>query len=134
MNLTRNQTIVAALSLCIFIAMPWSAKLAALIGSAALLAAATMPNYRPMTDDTRTRIVLSMVITLMVMCCPACAAGAAYSVIMFIVGSMFMFGVMQVVLGATPHRRLSPVLIEARPPRGHRWVPNMSMRLAEAMA
>ena len=120
MKPTRNQTIIAALAICIFIALPWPAKLAAAIGSAALLAAATTPNYRPMTDDTRMRIVLSMVITLMVMCCPACQAGAAYSVIMFIVGSMFMFGVMQVVLGATPHRRLSPVLIEARRPRGYR--------------
>jgi len=108
--------------------------LATLIGSAALLAAATMPNYRPMTDDTRTRIVLSMVITLMVMACPVCAAGAAYSVVMFVVGSMFMFGTMQVVLGATPHRQLSPGLLESRPPRGHRWVPNCNMRLAEVLA
>ena len=134
MNLTRNQTIVAALSLCIFIALPWSAKLAALIGSAGLFAAATTPSYRPLTDDARMRIVLSMVITLMVMCCPACQAGAAYSVIMFIVGSMFMFGVMQVVLGAVPHRRLSPVLIEARRPRGYSWVPNFRMRIAEVLA
>lgn len=134
MNLTRNQTIIAALSLCIFIALPWPAKLAATIGSAGLLAASTTPSYRPMTDNAQSRIVLSMAITLMVMCCPACAAGAAYSVAMFLVGSAFMFGVMQLALGSTPHRRLSPVLIDARPPRGYRWVPNCDMRLAEVMA
>jgi len=108
--------------------------LATLVGSAALLAAATTPSYRPLTDDTRTRIVLSMVITLMVMCCPACQADALFSVFMFVVGSMFMFGTMQIALGATPHRQLSPGLLESRPPRGHRWVPNCNMRLAEVLA
>ena len=103
--------------------------LAAAIGSAAILIAAMQPSYHPITDNAQSRIVLSMAITLMVMCCPACAAGAAYGVVMFLVGSAFMFGVMQVVLGTTPHQRLSPVLIDARPPRGYQQL-NSQMAFA----
>lgn len=95
--------------------------IATAIGTAALLYASTTPSYRPLTDDVQNRIMLSMAITLMVMCLPVCAAGALYSVVMFTVGSMFMFGVIGVAVGPTPHSgRYLPAFVEAKPKVGYR--------------
>jgi len=106
--------------------------LATAIGVGALLYAATSPRYRPLTDDYGNRFMISAAITLMVMCMPILAVGAAASVIMFVVGTFFMFGVVNLAVGPVPHKMINNRLIDNRRPRGYRFDQRMELKGALA--